>query len=50
MDSKTDELEELTGLELMQSLKCEMECEADAVQEITLFNNITEILTPGMIG
>jgi hypothetical protein len=42
-ESASDEIEELTGPELMQSLEQEMEREADAVQEITLFDKIMEI-------
>lgn len=42
-ESETDEVEELTGPELMQSLEREMEREADAIWEITLFDKITEI-------
>jgi len=42
MDSETDEIEELAGSELMQCLKPEMECKAEAVQKITLFDKVIE--------
>ena len=47
MDSETDEIEELAGPELMQSLKCEMECEAEAVWKITLFDKVIEASCSG---
>ncbi|KAH9018413.1 hypothetical protein EDB85DRAFT_1897164 [Lactarius pseudohatsudake] len=40
-DSGTDGIEELAGPELTQSLEREMEREADAVREMTLFDKIT---------
>lgn len=40
-DSGIDEIEELAGPELMQSLEHEMEREADAIREIPLFDKFT---------
>jgi hypothetical protein len=40
-DSETDEIEELAGPALMQSLEHKMEHEERAIQELALFDKIT---------
>ncbi len=47
MDSEIDEIEELAGPELMQSLEREMEREAEAVRKITLFDKFIEASRSG---